>query len=546
MDQRLLFAIADVDVASNAAALASEGDGLDVVATVSEPDEVARTLRRQDVDVVVLHDALGTTPVLTLAREIAAGFPEVGLVLIAEDESPALMRSAMQAGLRDVLTLPLTFDALEAGVRNAAQWSRALRERVSVDETAASGLGGQLIAVAGSKGGVGTTTVALQLALAATRAAPGKPVCLADFDMLTGDLRTLLDTPPRRSVADLVEVASELTVRHLQETLYSHPAGIRLLLAPEEGERGEDVTNEVSRNVLDAVRSRHALTIVDCGSSFSEASVAAIEAASRLIIVTTPDILALRGVHRMRELLRRLQARETDDAMIVLNRTSRKLEVQPDVARRVVGGQFAQTTIPADFAAFEPAVNTGQPGRLTDQKVLQAFDKLAAELDAVPDEDDDVDMGVEDDGRGGGGGLLSRLTGERGQSSAEFLGMLPLVLVTAVVIWQMALTGFTYVMAGNAAREGARELATNTSEKPKGNPPYRRQAAERLPGAWRKDADIKRVENESKVTVKLKVPVLFPGVVSPIQIASTSGSVIEDEDLDDDYTSKRSATPEPQ
>ncbi len=173
VSHRLLLAIADADVASSAAALAQEGEGLEVVAVVDDAEEVARALRRYEVDVVVLHDALGAVPVLDLAREIGQAFPEVGLVLIETEDSPESLRSAMQAGLRDVVSQPLTLDELEGSVRAAAQWSRALRDRVAGEESAAGALGGQLIAVAGSKGGVGTTTVALQLTLAAVRAAPG-------------------------------------------------------------------------------------------------------------------------------------------------------------------------------------------------------------------------------------------------------------------------------------------------------------------------------------------------------------------------------------
>src|SRR5204862_7704495 len=113
MSQRLLIAIADPELAGAAAALASEGDELEVVERVSEPEELARTLRRTDVDVVVLHDALGTLPVMDLAREIATSFPEVGMVLLAPDPTPELMRTAMQAGIRDVVALPLSLDQLE-------------------------------------------------------------------------------------------------------------------------------------------------------------------------------------------------------------------------------------------------------------------------------------------------------------------------------------------------------------------------------------------------------------------------------------------------
>ena len=130
MSQRLLIAIGDADLAGAAAALASESDELEVVERVSEPEELARALRRLDVDVVALHDALGTVPVMEIAREIAASFPEVGMVLLAADPAPELMRTAMQTGIRDVVALPLSLEQLESSVRAAAQWSRALRERV--------------------------------------------------------------------------------------------------------------------------------------------------------------------------------------------------------------------------------------------------------------------------------------------------------------------------------------------------------------------------------------------------------------------------------
>ena len=68
----------------------------------------------------------------------------------------------------------------------------------------------------------------------------------------------------------------------------------------------------------------------------------------------------------------------------MLNRASRKLEVQPDLARKVVGGTLAQTTIPADFAALEAAVNTGSPARMEDPKLRAAFEALAGELEALP------------------------------------------------------------------------------------------------------------------------------------------------------------------
>ncbi|HEX8102780.1 MAG TPA: AAA family ATPase [Solirubrobacteraceae bacterium] len=527
--RRLLLAIADPDLAGRAVALAAEGEGLEVVETATEPDDVTRALQRADVDVVVLHDQLGSLAPLELAREISTGFPEIGLVLVAAEDSPELLRAAMQVGIRDVVKLPLSLEQLEGSVRNAAQWSRALRDRVAGEESAAGAVGGQIIAVAGAKGGVGTTTVALQLALAAARSAPGRPVCVVDFDLQKGDFRNFLDMPQRRSVVDLVEVAQEISVRHLQETLYTHREGFRVLLAPEEGERYEEVDSGVARSVLSAVKARHALTVVDLGASVTEATAIGAEVANKVLIVATPDVVALRGVRRLTELWKRLAVREREeDVLVVLNRTSRKVEVQPELARKVVKAGFTRTTIPAAFGALEAAVNTGAPGRVEDKALRGAYASLAAEIDALPAD------GAPPGGPGGpdGGeprGLLARLSGERGQSSAEFMGMLPILAVIVLGLWQIGLVGYTFMLAGHSAREGARELGTDPADT-RTDKPYRDVAEADLPKAWRKGAKIEK-RADVKVRVSLRVPVVMPGVRSPWRIESEAATSVEDEPL---------------
>jgi pilus assembly protein CpaE len=524
---RLLLAIADAELAQSAVALMQEGEGLQIVDRVGDAEEAARALRRLEIDVVVLHDALGTVPVMEVARDIASSFPEVGLVLLAADDSPDVLRAAMQAGVRDVVTLPLSLEQLEGSVRAAATWSRTMRERVAGEESAAGALGGQLIAVAGSKGGVGTTTIALQLALAAVRAAPGRPVCLVDFDLQKGDFRAFLDMPHRRSVVDLVEVADEISVRHLQETLYTHKEGFRVLLAPDDGERAEEVDALVARSILSAVKARHALTIVDLGATVSEASAIGAEIANRVLVVTQPDVVSLRGVKRMLDLWKRLQVREDDeDILVVLNRASRKLEVQPDLARKVIAGRLARTTIAADFSAFEAAVNTGTPARMEDAKLRASFDALLEEADALPASGQEAESDPSEPR-----GLIARLGGERGQGSAEMMGLLPVLALVILALWQVGLLGYTYLLAGHAAREGSRELAVNTLDTPK-EKPFRDAAKKDIPKAWLKDAKIE-IDKDDPVTVnvRLKVPIVLPGLASPWTVSDHSSTSIEDEPL---------------
>jgi pilus assembly protein CpaE len=234
--------------------------------------------------------------------------------------------------------------------------------------------------------------------------------------------------------------------------------------------------------------------------------------------------VALRGVRRLRDLWRRLQVRDDDqETLVVLNQASRKREVQPDLARKVIGGRLATTTIPADFAALEAAVNTGAPARLEDQKLLGAFEALAAEIEAIPagEEENPAD--------GEPRGLLARLSGERGQASVELAGLLPLILVVVLMLWQIGLVGYTYVLAGHAAREGARMLAVDDTDE-RTNKPYADTAQEDLPKAWRKGAQIRKT-GAVTVRVRLRVPVIVPTLKSPWRIGTQAATSVEDEPL---------------
>ena len=198
---------------------------------------------------------LGTVPVMDVAREIAASFPEVGMVLLAAETRrrsccaprcrPACATSS-RCRSRSSSSSPASAPP-PSGRATCASGSPA-RSRPSARSAAS------LIAVAGAKGGVGTTTVAIHLALAAARSAPGRPVCLVDFDLQKGDMRAYLDTPlppqrrrPRRGRRRDLRPPPAGDAVHAQE-------GFRLLLAPDDGERAEEVDSAVARNVLGAVR----------------------------------------------------------------------------------------------------------------------------------------------------------------------------------------------------------------------------------------------------------------------------------------------------
>jgi pilus assembly protein CpaE len=500
---RVLLAFPDADVATQAAAVMQEDGDLMVAGSVKDGGEAMAALARGDVDALVVHEDLGPLPVMDFAREVGGRHPHVGIVLVAREPAPELLRAALQAGMRDVLPLPLSFEEVQSGLRAACAWSSTVRARLSHEGLDGSlSVGGEMIAVAGA-------TVAVHLALDAARRARGRSVCLVDFDLQAGDVGLFLDLAHRRSVADLIDVAAEMSPRQIEDTVYRHSSGLRILLSPPEGEVAETVDTVTARRILGALKSYFDVVMVDVGTVVTEAGAVAVEMADEVLIVATPDVPALRAANRLLALWDRLQARD-EDVRVVLNRVSKDQEVQPDLVRKVVDAPLMRTTLPAAFRALEPALNTGLPERLADGPLRKAIAALAREIEGTLQKDAAPRAGKSPEER------LTRA--EVGQVTAESVAVVPIIALIAVALWQMALVGLTFVFAGHAAREGARELAVGKEARP--------AVYEDLPGAWNDKVRIQ--EAEDWVEVSVAVPVLAPGLLSsPWSISARAGTVVE-------------------
>ena len=124
--------------------------------------------------------------------------------------------------------------------------------------------------------------------------------------------------------------------------------------------------------------------------------------------------------------------------------------------------------------------------------------------------------------------IAARFAGESGQATIEFAGILPLMLIVLIAMWQIVLVGLTFVFAGHAARVGARALAVGNAAQP--------AAVNGLPSAWRSGSQVISSTDQNghgEVDVHVKIPVLFPGAINlPVSgITSHSGTVVEDQVL---------------
>lgn len=504
MDDRVLIAVDDEQLASDAATIVDEATegATTVVQRVRSTNEVLLTLDDLAVDIVLIDEALGPLPVLDLVRQLATRFPEVAVIVATRNQSAELLRSALRAGVRGVVGLPFTLEEMQAALQGAGQWSRSVRDRVAREVLAGSAAdvpGGGMITLAGAKGGVGTTTLALHLALAAARSSPSITVCLVDLDLQGGDVRSLLDLRYRRGIEDLIDVIDDMSGRQLEDSLYPHPSRLRILLPPAHGEVAEEITTRVARQVLGAIRTRFDLVVVDSGTTVTDASAVAVEMADRAVIVATPDVPALRSANRLIDLWARLNIRKEDIA-VALNRVSNQAEVQPDLASKVLDAPLIGAAIPAAFNELEAATNTGVPDRLEPGLVQRALGRLGRELELLPK----VTR------------ARRRFARDDGSAVVEHVGISQVVAVVLVLLSQIVLVGLTFVYAGHAASEAAHAVSIGAPAS---------SVAGQLPGAWRDEAQVD--VGTGYVEVRLPVPTLLPGMHLPWTIPARVGTVAE-------------------
>ncbi len=519
MTVRILSATGDADAARALLGLLGQLPAAEPAPAVGDSATLLDTLARaaetgvdELPEVVVVHDVIGPMPALDLVRDVALRFPAVGVVLLTADPSPATLSSAMNSGARGVVGLPLSYDELGARVEAAASWAAGVRRHLAPGRAALPAVaGGSLVAVAGAKGGVGTTVTAVHLALAAH--ASGRSTALVDLDLQGGDIASYLDVQFRRSIADLADIA-DVSSRVLHDAMYVHESGPALLLAPAEGERGEEVTDRAARLVLTALRQRYDVVVVDCGTQVTGANAVAVETADTAVLVTTPDVVAVRAAKRMVRMWDRLQIRKPQDATVVVNRHSRGSEIQPSLIGRITGTRMAQSVVPAAFRELQPVIDAGRIQDLDARSTVRAgIWSLAGELGLV------TGAAAVPAGRKRG------RRGDRGQVTVETLGMTPLILATLVLVWQAVLAGYTFTLAGNAADQAARAAAVGDDA----------AAAARsdLPGAWAsamRGPDVSRSDGQVTVTLGLKVPVLFPGAVDfPVTVHGHAAAVDEED-----------------
>jgi pilus assembly protein CpaE len=260
-------------------------------------DQAARMIEElghRGAEVVAIGPGIAPAEALELARAIDHERPDVSTVIVAEP-STGLLQSALHAGARDVISPDTPNNELRAAFERVLDAASARRTIFDAEEEIPDAP--RVILSMCPKGGAGKTTMATNLALGLARIAPGDAV-IVDLDLQFGDVASALGIAPEATFTDAVQSLDKLDATTLKANLAAHSSGLYVLCAPLTPIEADDVTIEQIDKVLTLLIESFKYVVIDTGSGLDEHTIAALDFATDLVLVSATDIPSIRSTQK--------------------------------------------------------------------------------------------------------------------------------------------------------------------------------------------------------------------------------------------------------
>jgi pilus assembly protein CpaE len=376
---------------------------IEVVGSAASGSEALALATRLQPDVVLMDINMPDMDGIAATERLSAEVPATAVVMMSVQGEADYLRRSMLAGAREFLVKPFSSDELTASLRQVYTREHDKQSRLAAIPMATGSSGGdgasggdgrpegQIIAIFSPKGGVGRTTVAVNLAVAAATEL-GKSVVLMDGSFQFGDVGVLLNLNPKnKSIADLVPELEAGEPESLDTFIINHSAGIRVLLAPPSPEMAELITPSGVKRVLDALRRGHDLVIVDCTSWFNETTLAILDSADIVLTMLSLEITSIKNMRLFLEVAEQL-GYDQNKIKLVLNRADSSLGIRVSDVESSIGRKVDHTIV-SDGRSVVYALNRGVPFFLSNreaqvsQDILRLAESIAGERVPAPRED---------------------------------------------------------------------------------------------------------------------------------------------------------------
>lgn len=338
-----------------------------------------------DPDIGVVAIDADPEKALTLLANVREASPDCSLLVVSSSSDGQLILRAMRAGAKEFLTQPVGIEELVSAL------DRIGNQKGGKGEGKARSC--QVLAVAGATGGVGSTSLAVNLGCVLA-SHERNSVALVDLDLSLGDADVFLDTIPDYTLVDVAQNISRLDFTLLKRSMTKHASGLYLLPRPVQLQDTSLITPDALNRVFGLLKATFSHVIIDLSKSYSRVDMAALEAAQHALLVTQLDLPCLRNVVRLMMSFEDVEGLK-DKVRIIVNRVGLDNgQISLKKAQETIGRDIFWQ-LPNDYRVMVEMRNNGVPlieqaprAGIT-QSIVTLSEALAGAETAASEKDDD-------------------------------------------------------------------------------------------------------------------------------------------------------------
>lgn len=284
------------------------------------------------------------------AHSVDEGTDEIWI--IANSKNPDFLMQAMRAGVKDFFTFPIKIEEIRESLYRFNKRLEQTSQRITNRKCT-------IISVAGSKGGVGTTTVAVNLAAALARQRKKGSVALVDMNTLFGEIPLFLDLMPKFNWGDIIRNIDRIDDTFLMNILARHRSGISVLSSPGNIENNLKPDPQIIERLFRFMKTMFEFIIVDLGQMADENYIRTMQLSDLSFLIATQTLPCLTNTNRLMKTLVNYGFLDIERIHVVLNRYVKKSEITLKNAEESIEKEL-YFVLPNDYNTTMSAINNGQ------------------------------------------------------------------------------------------------------------------------------------------------------------------------------------------
>ena len=275
--------------------------------------------------------------------------------LICDTTNTEFLRRAMAIGIREVFQPPLNDNEIEQALIRFTQ-----RHNTHLNAPQPSLSIGKTVSIAGSKGGVGATTVAVNLAVTLARTTPSPSVALMDMNTLFGEIPVFMDITPQFTWADITRDIQRLDPVFLENILTPHASGVQVLPSPFYLNGCHAPTPQIMEILINQLKALFDYVIVDVGQPVDDSVLKAVQMSDKLVLVSIQSLPCLSNTNRLLQSYQESDLIGSERIHVLLNRYVKKSDISLSGVKKGIGKPLSWI-LPNDYLSTMSAINHGRP-----------------------------------------------------------------------------------------------------------------------------------------------------------------------------------------